>query len=43
MIPIQWSLISPILLELVDVVRLERDESYSVAITYEHFEDSGGE
>ena len=41
--PIQWSLISPILLELVDVVQLESDESFSVAITYEHFEDSGDE
>ena len=39
----QWSLISPILWELVVLVHLERDESYAVTIIYEYLEDSGGE
>ena len=35
--------IAYVVLELVDVVHLERDEYYAVAITYQYFEDSVGE
>ena len=37
------SKILSLLLELTNVVLLERDEYFAVAITYEHFKDSGGE
>ena len=40
---VEVSKILSLLLELVDVVHLERDESYAVAITYEYLEDCGDE
>ena len=40
---VEVSKILSLLWELVDVVHLERDESYAVAITYEYLEESGGE
>ena len=40
---VEVSKILSLLLELVDVVHLERDESSAVAITYKYLEDCGDE
>ena len=40
---VEVSKILSLLLELADVVHLERDESSAVAITYEYLEDCGDE